>query len=58
MVRQTGMADHHEDTIFGLVIGTLAILVTVLVLAIYDRAQDASKHRLAGEAPKLSATKP
>lgn len=35
--------DDHPDATFGLMIGTLAVLMTVLVFSIYVRADDASQ---------------
>ncbi len=37
--------DDHPATVFGLIVGTLAVLVTVLVFSIYGAAQENSKHR-------------
>jgi hypothetical protein len=36
--------DDHPGAMFGLIVGSLAVLMMVLVFAVYDRAQEASKH--------------
>ncbi len=46
--------DEHPAAMFGLMIGTLAVLMTVLVLSIYSHASNAG--RQSGGAPVHSAT--
>ena len=42
MVRHASLSGYHEDAVFGLVIGTLAVLVAVIVFSVYGAARDAS----------------
>ena len=44
MVRHARL-DDHAAAMFGLLMGTLAVLVSVLVFSVYDKAQDASQSR-------------
>jgi hypothetical protein len=46
--------DDHPAATFGLMIGTLAVLMAVLVFSIYVRADDAGRRGFA--APMQSAT--
>lgn len=44
--------DNHPAAMFGLLVGTLAVLVTVIVFSIYDNVQQASQNRLTGVGPQ------
>jgi hypothetical protein len=44
--------DDHPATMFGLLVGTLAVLVTVIVFSIYDNVQQASQNHLNGVGPQ------
>lgn len=58
MVRHASLSGYHEDAVFGLVIGTLAVLVAVIVFSVYGAARDASDRRHHRDVPAISIVKP